>query len=516
MPVVSLHRNFRRRPAIRWQPWLAALCLAGLSACASLAERAGNASTSTDPAATAAPQAGTAWLQAHGEQARPADDPALARWWAQLADPTLEALVQQALDHNTDLRSAQASLQQARAVRAATEAGGRPQLGSSASLGRSRSAGQNRNSVELGFSASWEPDWWGQQAAGLQAAQADVQAAAGQWQATRLALVAETGLAYTAWRDAQARLDLNRDSLARLERLRQLTDWRAQAGLASGLDAEQARLAVQQGEAALPPLATEVAQGLHQLALLTGQTPAALAAQASRWPEAAGLPGVDTALAPLTLGVPADLLRRRPDLRAAEASVRAQWARREQTVLDGLPSLTLSGSLGWQAATLAALGGPASGLAAVAANVDWAWFDGGQRQAQVQQQDAVLQQARVAYEAAVLTAVKDVEDSLVALHQSRLRLQALAAADHSAQTVRQLTGQQQAAGLVDLRTLLSTEREALSARSSLQSGQADVSLNLMRLYKALGGGWSEADLAPAVADRPNDRPNNHPTDRPDV
>ena len=493
MPVLPLMPWTHRR--LRWQgrPWIAALCLAGLSACATREGR-------PDPTAGApdAPSVGTAFLRSGAAAAQAVDDAALSQWWALLAEPTLDQLVQQALSHNTDLRSARANLQQVRAARAATEAGGRPSVGSSASIGRSRSAGQGRSSVELGFSASWEPDWWGEQAAGELAARADEQAAAGQVQATRLALVAEVGLAYTAWRDAQARQGLTRDSLARLGRIRQLTEWRAQAGLASGLDAEQARLAVQQGEASLTLLATEIAQGQHRLALLTGQTPAALAAQ---WPAEGAVPQVEAALAPLAAGLPADLLRRRPDLRAAEAAVRAQQARLEQTRLAGLPSLSLSGSLGWQAATLAALGGAGSGLAAVAASVDWALFDGGRRQAQADQQDAALVQTRVAYEAALLGAVKDVEDSLVALRQSQLRLGHLAEADRSAQAVRQLTSHQQAAGLVDLRTLLSAEREALSARTSLQSGQTDTTLNLIRLYKALGGGWSEADLAPAAAPR---------------
>lgn len=455
-------------------------CLAG---CASPPHRSDGASSDF------APRLAT-WLQAGERSTAAPDEGVLAAWWLGFDDPTLSGLVQRTLDHNTNLRAAQASLREARAARAAVEAGSRPQVGGNASASRSRSEGRSSGSDQLGFSASWEPDLWGGQAAGTSAADDDVQAATGDLASVRLGLVAEVGLAFVQWRDAQAREAIARDSLARLERTEQLAGWRVAAGLASALDAQQARLSVAQTRAALPALATEQAQLIHQMALLCGETPAALSA---RLPAAGPVPQANVALAQLALGLPADLLRRRPDLQAAEAAVRAQWARREQTRLAGLPTVSLSGSVGWQAATLSALTGGTAGVAALVASIHWTVFDGGQRRALVDQQDAAWQRSQASYEGAVLAALKDVEDSLVALRGSQQRVVALEQAALAAEQVLQLTRHRQAAGLVDLRTLLDAERDALSAQTSLQTTRSEQTLNLIRLFKSLGGGWSATE-----------------------
>ena len=484
--------------------WLAGL-ISALSGCASLgptpsAPVSPSLAASLDTRYSAvAPVASSAPGQAPQDQraplAQPAsaeDDARLARWWTEWRDPHLSALVQQALARNTDLRVAQANLRAAQAARAAVEAGSRPQLGAQLSSSRSRAGGQSTGSQQLGFSASWEPDLWGSQAAGLEAAEADVRASQANLASIRMALVAEVALAQVQWQDAQAREALTRSSLTRLQQTAQLTHWRVAAGLASGLDEQQARLSVAQAEASLPALATERDQQLHQLALLTGRAPAEMAALL---PRSVTVSELSPTLAPLALGVPADLLRRRPDVRAAEAAWQAQWAQREQTRREGLPSLSLSGSLGLQAASLSALGSGGAGVAALAAGLGIELIDGGQRRALVDQQSAALDAGQAAYAGAVLAALKDVEDSLVALRASRESEQALAQAAQAAEQVRQLSAHRQASGLVDLRTLLQAERDALAAQTSLQSGRSALALNLVRLFKALGGGWAEADLA---------------------
>jgi NodT family efflux transporter outer membrane factor (OMF) lipoprotein len=466
------------------------------------------ACTSLQPAPAVRPalakQALSGWARADAAHALPTapDDTALATWWQQFNDPGLDALMRDALAANRDLKGAQASLRQAQAARALAESALFPTLGVSAGSSRSMTRSSAGNLHKLGFSASWEPDLSGTQAAGASAAEADLDAARADLATTRMALAAELGLAYAQWRGAQARERITRDSLASLEQTLQLAQWKTQAGLASSLDVEQARLSAEQTRASLPSLATEVAQYEHQIAVLTGQTPAQWR-QGSVAPTAGDVPQADAALQQLAVGLPADLLRRRPDLRAAEAQVRAAWARKEQTRRAGFPRISLAGSVGLQAATLAALGSAGAGLATLAASVDWTLFDAGARQAQVDQQDALLELSRASYDSAVLLAVKDVEDGLAALEGSRQRAQALRQATDAASNALLLTRAQHQAGLTDFATLLEAQRNELNARLSLQSTQTDVSLTLIRVYKALGGGWSRDELTTAAAGRPD-------------
>lgn len=425
--------------------------------------------------------------------AEPPDEATLARWWQQFGDAGLDGLMAQALAANRDLQSAQASVRQAQAARAAAEAGFLPTVGASAGASRNASRTSASNLYQLGFSASWEPDLGGTQAAGLSAAGADLNAAQADLDTTRMTLAAELGLAYVQWRGAQARQRITQESLASLEQTLELAQWKAQAGLASSLDVEQSRLVTEQTRASLPSLATEIAQYEHQIALLTGQSPAQWRPSAAATPDL-GVPQAEPALQRLAIGLPADLLRRRPDLLAAEARVRAAWARKEQARRAGWPGLSLSGSVGLQAATLGGLGA-AAGLAALAAAVDWTLFDAGARQAQVDQQDALLAVSRASYDTALLSALKDVEDSLAALNGSRQRAEALGRAGDAAGAALLATRQRHQTGLTDFATLLEAQRDELSIRLALQTTRTDVSLNLIRVYKALGGGWSDAALA---------------------
>ncbi len=497
------HLRQHLRPRLGWR--LSVPLLLGLSACASppaLQEQAAaQAATSAQAAlasagaqASASSPAGTQWLRANNLSPQAPDGAALASWWQQLDDADLNFLLREALAHNSDLRIAQATLRQAQAARAVVEAGARPQLGSSASATRSRTGSASSSLYKLGLSASWEPDWSGSQTANLAAAEASAQAAAADLATTRMSLTAEVGIAYVQWRDALTRERITQASASSLNDGLALTTWRAQAGLDSALALEQARLALAQTVASLPSVRAEVEQYEHQLALLTGLGVEAMLGQLARQ---ASTPDAGKALQQLQLGVPADLLRRRPDVRAAEASVRAQWATRRQTEREGWPTATLSGSLGLQALTLAALGSGGTGVAALAAGINWNLWDGGQRHALVAQQDALLEAKQIGYEAAVRSALKDVEDALVSLRSQHERTAALSQAAQAADGVLQLSQQQRQAGLLSLADVLSAQRSALSADLSLQSARTERTLALIRLFKALGGGW-QAQAEPAA------------------
>lgn len=410
-----------------------------------------------------------------------ADD--LARWWERFGDPQLSALVAQALQAHPSALSAQAALRQARAQARVQAAGMLPDVSLSGSAQRSRSGGQTGNSFQVGLDAGWEPDLFGRLDAGVQASEADARAAQASLEQVHVSLSAEVALEYIALRSLQQRLAIAQRNLETQQQTLQIIDWRVQAGLATSLVAEQARAAAEQTAAQVPQLQASLAQARHALAVLTGQAPAALDAALAA-PQA--VPQPSQALA---LDIPADTLRQRPDVRVAQERVQAALARVSQADAARYPSLRLSGSLGLRALTLGALGDSASLVHSLLGSVAVPLFDGGATQAQVQVQQAALEQARQAYQLAVLTALKEVEDALVALQGEAARLAHLQQATQAAGNAALLAQQRYASGLIDFASVLETQRTQLATQDALATSQANLGSNHVRLFKALGGGW---------------------------
>lgn len=411
----------------------------------------------------------------------------LAAWWEGFQDEQLTALVTQSLQANTDIRTAQATLQQARALRDVSAAGLGPRVNTSASAQRSKSGDiQTGNLFQAGLDASWEPDVFGGSRSALNASDADVRAATASLGNVQVSLAAEVALAYLQLRGLQAQRLIAQGSVAAQRETLQLTRWRAQAGLASSLDVEQGIAASEQTAAQIPVFDTGTAQAASSLAVLTGQSPGVLRsalANAAPVPQAA-----DT----LALAFPAETLRQRPDVRAAEDRISAALARVAQADAARYPGFQLSGSLGLRALTLGTLTGGGSVANALLASVSVPLFDGGAARAQVRVQQAALEQARLAYEATVLVALKDVEDALVSLQGNRERLARLQAAADAAGNADLLARQRYASGLIDFRAVLETQRTLLSTQDSVESTRASLSADHVRLYKALGGGWTRA------------------------
>ena len=410
-----------------------------------------------------------------------ADD--LARWWERFGDPQLSALVAQALQAHPSALSAQAALRQARAQARVQAAGMLPDVSLSGSAQRSRSGGQTGNSFQVGLDAGWEPDLFGRLDAGVQASEADARAAQASLEQVHVSLSAEVALQYISLRSLQQRLAIAQRNLETQQQTLQITDWRVQAGLATSLVAEQARAAAEQTAAQVPQLRANRAQARHALAVLTGQAPAALDAALAA-PQA--VPQPSQALA---LDIPADTLRQRPDVRVAQERVQAALARVSQADAARYPSLRLSGSLGLRALTLGAMGDSASLVHSLLGSVAVPLFDGGATQAQVQVQQAALEQARQAYQLAVLTALKEVEDALVALQGEAARLAHLQQATQAAGNAALLAQQRYASGLIDFASVLETQRTQLATQDALATSQANLGSNHVRLFKALGGGW---------------------------
>lgn len=409
----------------------------------------------------------------------------LALWWQRFNDPTLTVLVTEALQANTSVKSAQAALLQARAQRDVQQAGMGPSLDASGSARRGKSGGNGAsNSFQAGFDASWEPDVFGRNRSALDASEADVLVSTTSLANVQVSLAAEVAVTTIELRGLQTRLAIARRNLAAQTETLQITRWRGQAGLVSSLDVEQAVAASEQTAAQIPALQTSVSQAMNSLALLTGQTPGALQA---RLANAAPVPQAPPDLA---LALPADTLRQRPDVRTAEYRVSAALARVSQADAARYPSFRLSGSLGLNALTLGALTNGASVASALLANVSVPLFDGGAARAQVRSQEAALEQARLGYQTTVLTALKDVEDALVSLQGNRERLARLQAASAAAANAELLARQRYESGLIDFRAVLDTQRTLLSTQDSVASTQASLSADMVRLYKALGGGWT--------------------------
>jgi NodT family efflux transporter outer membrane factor (OMF) lipoprotein len=452
---------------LRLGPLLAAMSLAG---CARL--------TAVPTDGSAGVTLPTAWSSAASAR----DAASLATWWQRFDDPALSALIEQALAANTAVASAQAALRQSRALAQGQSAKQGPSVDASGSAQRSRSNGvPASNSFRAGFDASWEPDIFGANRSASAASELDAQASAASLGDVQVSVSAEVALTYLTLCGSEARLAIAQTNLASQEETLQITRWRVQAGLATSLESEQARAAVEQTRAQIPSLQTSIAQSRHQLALLTGRTVAQLQLASGA---ALPLPPAD-----LALSFPAETLRQRPDVRAAELKVSAAAQRVVVADAARYPSFNLSGSLGLSALTLPGLTAGGALANSVLASVSVPVFDGGAAKAQVRVQEAALDQARASHRAAVLTALKDVEDALVAMRGDRERLANLRNAADAADNAALLARQRYASGLVDFQTVLETQRSQLSAQDSVASGSAELAADHVRLYKALGGGW---------------------------
>ena len=459
--------NDPQRRAILWQKTLtgaaiaAALAVSGCATAPTNTDAANGAQTPTSPV----PLTHTAW-------------------WTTFDDATLNQLVTQALQANTSIRSAQAALQQSRALRDVKAASAGPSLTLSGSAGRSQTEYTDAsNSFKAGLDARWEMDIFGANRRSINASEADTEAAQASLRDVQVSIAAEVALAYIGLRGSQSQLTIAQSNLASQQETLQITQWRAQAGLVTALEVEQAQAVVAQTAAQVPALQTSLAKTRHSLAVLTGQRPLDL--------DALLTPPQPLPLAKSELNTPiaANTLRQRADVRAAEHRISAALARVDAADAARYPSFNLGGALSLSALTLAGLSNGATLAGSLLGSVSVPLFDGGAAKSQVLAQEAALEQARAAYQATVLTALKEVEDALIALTNDRTRLSLQQLAATSASNAAVLAQNRYASGLIDFQTVLQTQRTQLSAQDSVASLQAELSADHVRLVKALGGGW---------------------------
>lgn len=433
------------------------------------------------------PAAPAAWSNTAGTVSRAED---ISRWWQRLNDPLLTELIEEALRNSPDMRSAQAKLRESRARIDLADANRSPTIKGSLSGSKSKSGTNPASDLfKGGFDASWEPDIFGGQRRALEAANADAGITLANLHNTQVSLAAEVALNYVQLRSYQTRLTIAQSNLDSQRETLQITVWREQAGLVTSLDKEQAHTSLLQIQAGIPTHNTSLIKAENRLAILLGKFPATLH---DRLSAPATLPTLPDEIA---LAIPVDTLRQRPDVQAAERKLAAETARSGQTAASRYPSFSLSGNLGWQAATLGALGGAESFTSSITGSIAQTIFDGGRVRSNIKAQNAVQEQAQIAYEKAILTALEEVENALTAYANSRERQAALQLATTSARNAAQLAEQRYTSGLIDFPSVLDTERTQLSNADNLASAKLDELSAFISLYKALGGGWENSSEA---------------------
>jgi len=417
-----------------------------------------------------------------------ADSASLSRWWAVFNDPVLSELVERSRTNNVDVHQAAARLRQARAQRAWALADRMPTVAASGSASRSRGSeetggGSTSTIYANALDASWELDLFGGKKREIEVAEATLQASENALRDVLVSLVAEVALNYVDYRSYQTRLEITETNLAAQAETYALTCWRQQANLVTQLDVDQARMSLEQTRAALPTMRTGRDQAEHQIATLLGLAPGSVTSLL------AGRHAVPVASGEIAVGVPAEALRRRPDVRQAERKLAAQTAQIGVAEAERYPDLSLSGSIGLESLTGGHLYTAGARTAQGAAKAGWTLFDGGRIRQKVAVQTALQEEKLGAYEAAILTALKDVEDALVAYANELERRGALRDAENAGKSAFQLARAKYESGLIDFQTVLDTQKSLLTVQNTLASSDAEVTADLIRLYKALGGGW---------------------------
>jgi NodT family efflux transporter outer membrane factor (OMF) lipoprotein len=414
---------------------------------------------------------------------------ALAAWWKTLNDPTLDMLIEKAVGRNLDIRAAAARLRQARAERGLTNGNRFPTLSGSGSAQRvgtsssSASGGATANAYSMGFDAGWELDLFGGIQRSNEAAEASLQASAAAQRDVLVTVLAEVSLNYVELRSFQTRLSIAEKNLASQQSAFDLIESQQEAGLVEELDLQRSRSNVESTRAQLPSLATSVEQARNRLATLLGQPAGSIDSLL-----AGSLP-VPTPPIEVAIGVPADMLRRRPDIRRAERQLAAATARVGVATAELYPKLSLNGSIGLESLSSGNLLEQASRTFGIGSVISWRLFEGGKIRSQIAVQGALQEQALIAWESAVLNATEEVENALTAYANEQLRYHSLEKSAQAATRAAELARSRYDAGLSTFLGVLDSDRSRLAAEDALAVSNAQITSNLIKLYKALGGGW---------------------------
>ncbi len=447
-----------------------------------------------------APKAPERWhaeLQS-GLRAGQLNSDTLAHWWTTLNDPELTRLIERAVKGNLTLKDAQSRLHEARALRGISNAGLFPTLDAGASVTKRRGS---ENSVPAttsklyaaGFDAGWELDVFGGVRRAVEAAQASIEATQADLHNVLVSLLAEVALNYVEVRTFQARLSAAYANIKTQQETYELNRSRYEAGIIDELPVQQALYNLERSHSQIPTLEIGLEAAKNRLAVLLGENPGALHQELGKT-KPIPVPPITVAV-----GVPAETLRNRPDIRVAERNLAAQTARIGVAKADLFPKFRLFGTIGLESVSSKDLFDWASRTWSIVPGVSWNVFDGGAIRQNIKVQTARQEQALIQYESAVLNAQEEVENVLVAFAKEQRRRESLARATEAARQADRLARDRYQAGLVDFNNVLNAQLSLLSFQDELVQSDGAVTTNLVRLYKALGGGWQ---FYGAGADKP--------------
>lgn len=432
------------------------------------------------------------------------NDAASVLWWETFNDPTLTALVRKALAQNLSLRAAGLRVLEARAARGIAVGRFFPQTqeavgGIDANQISANDAfgGGDRSyySTDVGVQAAWELDFWGKFRRGVEAADAEVLFTVADYDAVLVSLAAEVATAYILIRAFEERLEYARANAALQAETLELTRIRFEAGAVSELDVSTARATLANTQSRIPELVNALTQTRLALCVALGQTPSELVKELAPAPNAARI--VPEAPAQIALGVPADLLRRRPDVRAAERLAAAQSARIGQATADLLPSVSITGATGFVSTTFDGPRNPDLGdifdadsfAGFIGLRVNWPIFNYGRIEGNIRVQDARYEQAVAAYQESVLRAAADVEAGLSDFLRSRERTMYLTESVDASMRSVDLSLIQYRAGAVDFIRVNDAQTALVREQDTLVVSRAAIAIGAVRTYRALGGGW---------------------------
>ncbi|MGH8194077.1 MAG: efflux transporter outer membrane subunit [Woeseiaceae bacterium] len=428
-----------------------------------------------------------------------------AAWWREFGDPVLDDLIARALANDLDLRIAAARVREARAVFRDVSLDRLPTViaGGAYDKRKAQQPGFSEQRLEtetydLGFDASWEIDLFGRVRRGVEAARADAEAAEANLHAAQVLVAAEVARNYLELRGAERRYAVAIANLNTQKETVRITRVRYELGRGTELDLASAEATLAATKATLPPLIAVRKAAEHRLAVLLAEQPGTLAIASGKNAGAIG----DSLAEPLAVGDPALLMRRRPDIVAAERGLAAATARIGVATAELFPQLSVSGFVGFITGEASQLGEADSKAWSVTPSLSWAAFDLGSVRARLRATEAQADGALAFYEQTVLRALEETENAFVGYAQNQTRLAALVEQAVASGRAAELARIRYREGAIDFLRLLDTERTLLEAEDAVAIAETDLNTSVVAIYKALGGGW---EVAPAMAASPKAR-----------
>jgi len=433
-----------------------------------------------------------------GETGEAQNPQGLAKWWRTLKDPILLTIIDRAVVNNQDIRKVRAKIREQRARRNISYAGLFPTVDASGSFTRKKGSedtggGKETDFYSAGFDAGWELDLFGGARRLVEASTADLQASKEDLRDVQVSLLAEVALNYADVRSFQSRIEVAERNLNIQDETYQLAQLRYEAGLANEFAVHQSKYNLENTRSNIPALRTALEEAMNRLALLMGDNPGAIHAELKEQKP------VPVSQPDIAVGVPADVLRQRPDIRRAERQLAAQTARIGVATAEMYPKINLIGSIGFESLTLDNLISAGSKAYSFGPRITWPIFNAGSIRSNIEVQSALQEQYLIQYEITVLNALEEVENALVAYMEEQNRRQSLSDAKRAASQASAFAQDLYKAGLTDFTSVLDAQRSLLSFEDQLIQSEGRIISNLVRLYKALGGGWTSlatADIKP--------------------